>query len=288
MPVQQHTLKNSFSFNGVGVHSGVEANVTVRPAPANSGIIFLRTDIENNDPRIPAQWDRVVDTQLCTVIANEDNIRISTIEHLMSAFWGCGIDNAIVEIDNEEMPIMDGSAKAFVALIQEAGLEAQEARRRHIRLKKEIRLEDEGRYTVLRPAKVPAFGMEIDFSEKSELIGQQRYHVELLNGNYFHEVSPARTFGLLWEVDYLKSIGLARGGSLDNAIVVDKDKILNEDGLRFKDEFVRHKILDAIGDLYLAGVPLMAEYEGYKAGHEMNNKILHVLFDNPDAWEMVE
>ena len=120
------------------------------------------------------------------------------------------------------------------------------------------------------------------------MIGQQRYHVELLNGNYFHEVSPARTFGLLWEVDYLKSIGLARGGSLDNAIVVDKDKILNEDGLRFKDEFVRHKILDAIGDLYLAGVPLMAEYEGYKAGHEMNNKILHVLFDNPDAWEMVE
>lgn len=282
---KQKTIKQQCQFRGVGVHSGKIATVTLRPAPEDTGIQFIRTDISDLDPMIPAKWDHVVDTKLCTVIANKDGVKVSTIEHLMSAFWGCGVDNVIVEIDNEEMPIMDGSAKDFVALLTKAGLTEQNKERKVIKLLKEIEIQDAGRTTRLKPSNIASFGFEIDFTEKNDFIGKQNFHIQLLNGNYYHEISEARTFGLLEEVDYLKSIGLARGGSLDNAIVVDKDKILNPDGLRFKDEFVRHKILDAIGDLYLAGAQIIAEYEGVKAGHEMNNKILHVLFANPDAWE---
>ena len=285
---QQHTLNEKCQFRGVGVHSGKVATVTLRPAPVDTGILFIRTDVSDKDPIIEAKWDNVVDTKLCTVLANKDDVRVSTIEHLMSAFWGCGVDNVIIEIDNDEMPIMDGSAKEFVSLLQEIGLNEQNKPRKVIKILKEVSFEDEGRTTTLKPASIPSFGLEIDFTAKNSVIGKQDFHVELLNGNYFHEISSARTFGLLEEVEYLKSIGLARGGSLDNAIVVDREKILNPDGLRFKDEFVRHKILDAIGDLYLAGAQIIGEYQGVKAGHEMNNKILHVLFENPDAWEFVE
>ncbi len=282
---KQKTLQKSCSFSGVGVHSGLVANVQLRPAPIDTGIVFIRSDIQNKDPIIPALWDHVVDTKLCTVIANTDGVRVSTIEHLMSAFYGLGIDNVIVEIDNEEMPIMDGSAKEFVELISTAGSQEQEAARKEIIVKKEISFEDEGRITTLKPAKIPSYSFELDYTGKNDRIGKQEYSVQMVNGNYVHEIANARTFGLLEEVDYLKSIGLARGGSLDNAIVVDRDTILNPDGLRFDNEFVRHKILDAMGDIYLAGARIVGEFTTVKGGHEMNNKVLHALFSDPDAWE---
>ncbi len=282
---KQKTLQKSCSFSGVGVHSGFVANVQLRPAPVNTGIVFVRSDIQNKDPIIPALWDHVVDTKLCTVIANSDDVRVSTIEHLMSAFYGLGIDNVIVEIDNEEMPIMDGSAKEFVALIEQTGIQEQEAHRKEIIIKKEISFVNEGRTTTLKPAKIPTYSFELDYTGKNDRIGKQDYAVQMVNGNYVHEIADARTFGLLEEVDYLKSIGLARGGSLDNAIVVDHDKILNPEGLRFDNEFVRHKILDAMGDIYLAGARIIGEFTTVKGGHEMNNKVLHALFSDPDAWE---
>lgn len=282
---KQKTLQKSCSFSGVGVHSGLVANVQLRPAPIDTGIVFIRSDIQNKDPIIPALWDHVVDTKLCTVIANTDGVRVSTIEHLMSAFYGLGIDNVIVEIDNEEMPIMDGSAKEFVELISTAGSQEQEAARKEIIVKKEISFENEGRITTLKPAKIPSYSFELDYTGKNDRIGKQEYSVQMVNGNYVHEIANARTFGLLEEVDYLKSIGLARGGSLENAIVVDRDTILNPDGLRFDNEFVRHKILDAMGDIYLAGARIVGEFTTVKGGHEMNNKVLHALFSDPDAWE---
>lgn len=259
--------------------------MTLRPAAANSGIQFVRTDVTGVDSVVPASWDRVVDTTLCTVISNDAGVKVSTIEHLMAALLGCGVDNAIVELNNEEVPIMDGSAKAFVALIDDVGTETQDAARRVLKIKKEVVFEDGDKRAVLRPASTPTYSFEIDFSAKNTLIGKQNHHVQLVNGNFRHEICDARTFGLLEEVEYLKSIGLARGGSLDNAIVVSQDKILNPEGLRFDDEFVRHKILDSIGDLYLAGGPLKGHFDGVRAGHAVNNKILHVLFAQPDAWE---
>ncbi len=281
----QATLKNSTSCIGTGVHSGNPVHMTLRPAPANSGIQFVRTDITGVDNVVPASWDKVVETTLCTVIANDAGVKVSTIEHLMAALLGCGVDNVIVEINNEEIPIMDGSAKDFVALIDNVGLEPQNAPRRVLRIKKEVVFEEGDKRAVLKPASTPTYSFEIDFSAKNMLIGKQNQHVQLVNGNFRHEICDARTFGLLEEVEYLKSIGLARGGSLENAIVVSKDKILNPEGLRFDNEFVRHKILDSIGDLYLAGGPLKGHFDGVRAGHAVNNKILHVLFAQADAWE---
>lgn len=258
--------------------------MTLRPAPVDSGIVFVRNDVQGVNPVIPALWNKVIDTKLCTVIANEDGVKVSTIEHVMSALLGLGIDNAIIEIDNEEVPIMDGSAKEFVALIQQAGIQQQNKARRKIVIKKTVTFEDDGKVATLSPAKIPTYSFEIDFSEKNTLIGKQNFSMQMINGNYMHDIAAARTFGLLEEVEYLKSIGLARGGSLDNAIVVNKDQIMNPEGLRFDNEFVRHKILDAIGDLYLAGAPIIGHFDGIKAGHAMNNQILHTLFADPDAW----
>lgn len=280
----QQTLNTSVTCQSVGVHSGKTATMTLRPAPVDSGIVFVRNDVQGVNPVIPALWNKVIDTKLCTVIANEDGVKVSTIEHVMSALLGLGVDNAIIEIDNEEVPIMDGSAKEFVALIQQAGIQQQNKARRKIVIKKTVTFEDDGKVATLSPAKIPTYSFEIDFSEKNTLIGKQNFSMQMINGNYMHDIAAARTFGLLEEVEYLKSIGLARGGSLDNAIVVNKDQIMNPDGLRFDNEFVRHKILDAIGDLYLAGAPIIGHFDGIKAGHAMNNQILHTLFADPDAW----
>jgi UDP-3-O-[3-hydroxymyristoyl] N-acetylglucosamine deacetylase len=260
--------------------------LSVLPAAENSGITFVRTDITDKNNVIPARWDAVVDTQLCTVIGNEDGITIGTIEHLMSALRGCNVDNARIELNGAEVPVMDGSAMPFVKLIEDAGLQEQTAPRRAIRILKEVSVEKDGKTVTLKPANGAVFSGAIDFNHPE--IGEQKFETRLLNGNFKHDIAQARTFGFLHEVEYMRSKGLALGGSLDNAIVLDQTGIMNPGGLRFADEFIRHKLLDAIGDLYLAGGPIIGAYDGYKAGHEMNNLILRALFADDSAYELAE
>ncbi len=282
----QNTIKNSISLNGVGLHSGKDIQLSLYPADENSGIVFVRTDVTDKNNVIPAKWDSVADTQLCSVIANEDGISVGTIEHLMSALRGCNVDNVRVEITGAEVPVMDGSAMPFVEMIEEVGIEAQSAPRKIIRILKDVTVEKDGKRVTLSPADGYVFGGMIVYDHPN--IGNQGYQVQLLNGNFRHDIAEARTFGFLHEVEWMRSQGLALGGSLDNAIVLNEDGVMNPNGLRFNDEFIRHKLLDAIGDLYLAGAPILGAYDGYKAGHEMNNLILHALFADESAYEIVE
>lgn len=282
----QHTLASAITVNGIGLHSGTEVRMTLLPAPADSGIVFVRTDVTDRDNRVPARWNAVVDTRLCTVIGNGDGVTVGTIEHLMAALRGCGIDNLVVELDGPEVPVMDGSAAPFVERIDETGLKVQAAPRRAIKVLKEISIEEGGKTARLLPASGSSFGGLIDFDHPS--IGCQKYEIQLVNGNFRHDLADARTFGFLHEVEALRSNGLALGGSLDNAIVLDDSKVLNNGGLRYFNEFIRHKLLDAIGDLYLAGGPIIGAFEADKPGHAMNNALLHKLFATKDAWKMVD
>ena len=283
----QHTLQKEIEIVGIGLHSGRDVTLRICPAQADSGIVFVRTDVKNCDNLIPARWDRVVDTQLCTVIANEAGVRVGTIEHLMSALRGAGIDNARIEVNAPELPVLDGSAQPFIEAIDEVGLEKQDAPRRAIKVLKPVSVERDGKIVKLRPAMASIFAGELQYDD--DHIGTQGYQVSLVNGFYRHDIAAARTFCYRHEVEYMRSQGLALGGSLDNAVVVDKEEgVLNEEGLRFEDEFIRHKILDAIGDLYLAGAPILGVYEGVKIGHAMNNAILRELFSDPENWEYVE
>jgi UDP-3-O-[3-hydroxymyristoyl] N-acetylglucosamine deacetylase len=281
----QHTIKAPVAITGIGVHSGAPATLTIKPASVNTGINFVRTDITNRPNVVPARWDAVTETRLCTVVSNEHGVTVSTIEHLLSAFAALGLDNAIVEINGPEIPIMDGSAIHFVEKLNVTGLARQNAARLALRIKKTVSYKEGDKETFLSPADGAFFGMEIDFA--NPLIGRQKYIHALTESHYRSDIATARTFGFLPEIEQLKKLGFARGGSLDNAIVIDGDKVLNPEGLRFRNEFVRHKILDAIGDLYLAGAHLIGHYHGVKAGHAMNNKILHTLFATPDAYEFV-
>jgi UDP-3-O-[3-hydroxymyristoyl] N-acetylglucosamine deacetylase len=283
--VYQHTLSETFSVTGVGVHSGAPATLTVHAAPVNNGITFIRTDITDRDNVIAARFDSVTDTRLCTVLANKAGATVSTVEHVLSAFAALGVDNAVVEIDGPEIPIMDGSAAPFVKALDRAGLARQKTPRKVIVIKKTISVQDGDKEVILSPADGQYFGFEIAFD--NALIGRQKYLHKMKESSYRAEISSARTFGFLHEVEALRKMGLARGGSLDNAIVVDGDKVLNPDGLRYKNEFVRHKVLDAIGDIYLAGFQIIGHYHGVKAGHAMNNKILHALFADPTAYALV-
>ena len=282
----QNTIKARVSLQGVGLHSGKDIELSLIPAAEDTGIVFVRTDVNDKNNIIPAKWDHVADTQLCSVIANEDGISVGTIEHLMSALRGMNVDNVRIELDGAEVPVMDGSAMPFVKLIEEAGVEAQSAPRKVIRILKDVTVEKDGKRVTLSPAEGAVFGGEIEFDHPE--IGAQNYEVQLLNGNFRHDIAEARTFGFLKEVEWMRSQGLALGGSLDNAIVLNDDGVMNPNGLRFDDEFIRHKLLDAIGDLYLAGAPIQGAYDGYKAGHEMNNLILHALFADESAYEIVE
>lgn len=282
----QYTVKTPATLEGIGLHSGAVVHMTIRPAASGAGIAFLRTDVTDRDNIIPALWDRVVDTRLCTMIGNAAGVTVGTIEHLMSALRGCGVDNAIIELDGPEVPVMDGSAAPFVALVERAGLEAQTAPRRVIKILKEISVEQDGKTASLSPAASSVFGGRIVFEHGA--IGDQSFSTALVNGNFAHDIAQARTFGFLHEVEWMRKNGLARGGSLDNAIVLNENGVLNPEGLRFEDEFIRHKLLDAIGDLYLAGAPILGAYHGVKAGHALNNALLHALFAAPDAWEWVE
>lgn len=286
MNTTQKTLENKITLQDVGLHSGRQITMHLIPAPADHGIVFVRTDLKDGENVIPALWDRVADTQLCTVIANAHGASVGTIEHLMSALRGCNIDNLRVEIDGAEVPAVDGSAMPFVNAIEEAGVKTQDTAKRYIRVLKEVSVEKDGKKVTLTPDEACVFAGEIQFDH--EKIGYQRFETQLVNGNFKHDIAEARTFGFLHEAEYLRSKGLGLGGSLDNAIILDTEKVMNPKGLRFQNEFIRHKLLDAIGDLYLAGAPILGLYDGTKAGHEMNNKILHELFSDDSNWEYAE
>ncbi len=283
--VFQTTLGDSISCTGVGLHSGSEVSMTLCPAPANTGIQFRRTDVDVDDI-VSARFDSVVDTQLGTTVANEAGVRVLTIEHLMAAFAGCGIDNAIVELNAEEVPIMDGSAAPFVFLIECAGSRELGTPRRVLRIKRPVRVGDTNRYATLTPADEFHVDLVIDFP--SAVIGRQHHEVRLVNGAFKSELARARTFGFLKDVETLQAMGLARGGSLDNSIVVDGDMVLNDDGLRCDDEFVRHKLLDVVGDLATAGWFIEGHFEGALTGHALNNELLQAVFSDPDNYEITE
>lgn len=280
--VRQRTLKSSINCTGVGLHSGNKISMTMKPAPVNSGVVFRRTDISGAGAVIPARWDHVVDTRLCSVLGNADGITVGTVEHVMAALAGCGIDNVEIEINGAEVPIMDGSSEPFVFLIECAGIVEQDAPRRVIRVLKRVEVSYGSGHVAISPCDTQIIDFEIDFD--SSVVNRQEMSLKVVNGAFRKELSKARTFGFLHEVEALWEAGLAKGGSLDNAIVVGHDGIMNEDGLRYDDEFVRHKVLDAIGDLYLAGAPIIGRFEGVCSGHAANNKLLRTLLADESAW----
>ncbi|MDE1462796.1 UDP-3-O-acyl-N-acetylglucosamine deacetylase [Spartinivicinus poritis] len=284
--IRQRTLKNIIRATGVGLHSGEKVYLTLKPAPVDTGIVFCRTDL---DPvvEIPAKASFVGDTTLCTSLMNNDGIRVDTVEHLLSAMAGLGIDNAYVEVSSHEVPIMDGSAGPFVFLIQSAGIEEQNAAKKFIRIKKEVTYKEGDKVATFLPFDGFKVTFTIDFDHPVFKGNIQTASVDFSSTSFVKEVSRARTFGFMRDIEYLRSKNLALGGSVDNAIVVDDYRILNEDGLRYDDEFVRHKMLDAIGDLYLLGNSLIGEYRAVKSGHALNNKVLRALMAQEDAWEVV-
>jgi UDP-3-O-[3-hydroxymyristoyl] N-acetylglucosamine deacetylase len=283
--IKQRTLKNVIRATGVGLHTGAKVYLTLRPAAPDTGIVFRRVDLEP-PVDIPARAENVGDTRLSTTLT-KDGARISTVEHLLSAFAGLGIDNAYVDVSAAEVPIMDGSAGPFVFLIQSAGVEEQNVAKRFIRIKRpvEVREGDKtARFEPFNGFKV-SFGIDFDHPAMSE--ESRRSVIDFSSTSFVKEVSRARTFGFLRDIEMLRENGLALGGSMDNAIVVDDFRVLNEDGLRYEDEFVKHKILDAIGDLYLLGHSLIGAFSGYKSGHELNNRLLKTLITQPETWEEV-
>ncbi len=283
--LKQRTLKNVIRATGVGLHTGRKVFVTLRPAAPDIGIVFRRTDLS---PRvdIPARAEHVGDTSLSTSLIR-DGVKISTVEHLLSAFAGLGIDNAYVDLSAPEVPIMDGSAGPFVFLIQSAGFEEQDAPKRFIRIKKSISVKDGDKWARFEPFSGFKVAFAIDFDHPFFQQTSKHAEIDFSTTSFVKEVSRARTFGFMRDVEWLRGRNLALGGSLDNAVVVDDYRVLNEDGLRYEDEFVKHKILDAIGDLYLLGHSLIGSFHGYKSGHELNNRLLRKLIAMRSAWELV-
>jgi UDP-3-O-[3-hydroxymyristoyl] N-acetylglucosamine deacetylase len=282
MQAFQHTLAQPASLAGVGVHTGTEARVTLRPAPADSGVVFIRTDIQDRDNRLTAQGEAVVQTRLGTVLGNGAGVTLSTVEHLLAVFNALGVDNAVVEVDGPEMPIMEGSSQPFVDLVDAAGRRAQDVPRRYIEILEPIQEVEGEAEARLVPAPRFEVAFEIDF--KSAAIGRQKIDLAVNEASFRTEIAGSRTFGFAHEVEALRKMGLARGGSLENALVYDGDVLLNPEGQSRPDEPVRHKALDAIGDLYLLGAPLLGRYEGVRAGHGVNNALVRALLARPDAW----
>ena len=281
----QHTLLGSAVCSGIGVHSGRSVSLKVRPAPSDTGIVFVRTDVSDRNNRVAVHPEAVGRTQLNTEIVNSDGVGVSTIEHLMAAFCALGVDNAIVEIDGAEVPIMDGSGLPFVQLLDRAGRRPQEEARRFIEIVETVQVVDGDKMAQLSPCERFEVGFEIDF--KSAAIGRQSVDLALTETSFRKELSAARTFGFLHEVEALRAMGLARGGGLENAIVIDGDQILNPEGLRMENEFVRHKALDAVGDLYVLGAPLLGRFDGRYSGHALNNRLVRALLARPTAYRMV-
>jgi len=283
--VKQRTLKNPVQATGVGLHTGERVDLVLRPAPANSGIVFRRVDV-SPAVTIRAEAHAVKDTRLSTCL-EQDGVRVSTIEHLMSAFAGLGVDNAIVELSSAEVPIMDGSAGTFIFLLQSAGIVEQSAAKQFIRIKKSVELKDGDKWVRFEPFNGYKLGFTINFAHPVFANTKQNVTIDLGEHSYIKEVSRARTFGFMQDVEAMRAQGLALGGNLDNAIVMDEYRVINPDGLRFEDEFVKHKVLDAIGDLYLLGHPLIGAFSGYKSGHALNNALLRALLADSEAWEFV-
>ncbi len=283
--IRQRTLKNVIRATGVGLHTGQKVYLTLRPAAPDTGIVFRRVDLDS-PVDIPAKAENVGDTRLSTTLV-KDGVRISTVEHLLSAFAGLGIDNAYVDVSAPEVPIMDGSAGPFVFLIQSAGVEEQNVAKKFIRIKSPVEVRDGDKVARFEPFKGFKVSFGIDFDHPAMSEDRRSSVIDFSSTSFVKEVSRARTFGFLRDIETLREKGLALGGSMDNAIVVDDFRVLNEDGLRYEDEFVKHKILDAIGDLYLLGHSLIGAFNGYKSGHELNNRLLKALIAQPEAWEEV-
>lgn len=283
--IKQRTLKNVIRATGVGLHSGEMVYLTLRPAAPNTGIIFRRVDL---DPvvEIEAKAENVGETALSTTLI-QNGQRVSTVEHLLSAFAGLGIDNAYIDLNATEVPIMDGSAGPFVFLVQSAGIEEQPVAKQFIRIKKSVFLEDGDKWAKFEPFEGFKVSFTIDFEHPAFTGRPQQVDVDFSSTSFVREVSRARTFGFMKDIEKLREKNLALGGSMDNAIVVDDFRVLNEDGLRYEDEFVRHKVLDAIGDLYLLGHSLIGAFVGHKSGHELNNRLLRKLITQEDCWELV-
>jgi UDP-3-O-[3-hydroxymyristoyl] N-acetylglucosamine deacetylase len=281
--IKQRTPKKVIQATGVGLHSGEKVLLTLRPAPVNTGIVFRRVDL-SPVVEIPASYEHVGDTMLCTTL-HHGQVKIATVEHLLSALAGLGIDNAYIDVNAPELPIMDGSAAPFVFLIQSAGIREQNAPKKYIRITKPIRVEDNGKYVQFYPYNGYKISFTIDFDHPAFNDKPQKVSFDFSTTSYVREVCRARTFGFLSDYEKLRECDLAKGGSLDNAIVVDDYRVLNDDGLRFESEFVTHKVLDAIGDLYLLGSSLIGAFEGHKSGHELNNRLLRELMVRQDAWE---
>jgi UDP-3-O-[3-hydroxymyristoyl] N-acetylglucosamine deacetylase len=278
---RQTTLKNAIHCSGTAIHHGGHVTMAMLPAPADHGIVFRRTDIAGKGVSIPADWRHVADMPMCTALEAE-GVQIATVEHLMAALSGCGIDNLQIEINGPELPIMDGSAWPFVFLIECAGISELEAPRRFLKILSHVSVSMGGRSVAVMPAEGFSLGFEVDYD--SGAIACRNGEIDLVEGAFKNELSRARTFGFLHEVDALRAAGLARGASLDNSIVITGDGILNEGGLRYPDEFVRHKMLDALGDLYLAGAPMIGRFEGHCSGHKLNHRLLRTLFQRREAW----
>jgi len=282
---QQRTLKNTIRATGVGLHSGDKVYMTLRPAPVNHGIVFRRVDLEPV-VEVPADAELVTETTLCTGLTR-NGAKIQTVEHLMSAMAGLGIDNAIVELSSAELPIMDGSSGPFVFLLQSAGIVEQDAAKRFIRITSPVEVREGDKVARFTPYDGYKLGFTIEFDHPMIPAKQSRAELDFSTAAYIKEISRARTFGFMRDLEYMRERNLGLGGSMDNAIVLDVFRVLNDDGLRYTDEFVRHKILDAVGDLYLAGGPILGAYEGFKSGHALNNKLVRALLAQQEAWEWV-
>ena len=284
----EKTLQNAIPCVGVGLHSGVKVHMTLRPAPIGFGIVFKRTDVTDKDNIIPVSENTVVDTRMCTCVGNKDGVTVGTIEHLMAALHGFGITNILIEVDNFEVPVMDGSASDFVTLIECAGIVKQDAPLKAIKILKEVSFDDgKGASVCLYPAeKDLSVDFMIDF-QKSKAIGRQEYSIVLSTRSFKEAIAYARTFGFAQEVEMLRSMGLAKGGSLDNAVVIDGDKVMNKEGLRSENEFVVHKTLDAVGDLYQLGMPIIGHFSGVKSGHMHTNMLLKILMNDKSNYEIV-
>lgn len=278
----QNTLIRSVTFTGVGLHTGAPVTMTVHPAAEDHGICFRRTDVVTGDAQVPAQWDAVVPSRLCTLVANAAGVSVSTIEHIMAALAGSAIHNALIDIDGPEVPILDGSAAPFVSGFLDAGIVAQGAPVRAIRVLKAIEVREGEAVARLEPSDMLEIAFQIDFAEAA--IGRQDKVLNMANGAFVRELSDSRTFCRNAEVVAMRERGLALGGTLENAVVFEGDKVLSPGGLRYADEPVRHKMLDALGDLALAGGPILGRYTGIRAGHALTNRLLRALFADPSAW----
>jgi UDP-3-O-[3-hydroxymyristoyl] N-acetylglucosamine deacetylase len=285
----QSTLKTSIDCVGIGLHSGRRVQMALRPASVNHGIVFRRTDLGRD---IPARFDLVADTRLATVLGDpaDPSVRVGTVEHVMAALSGCGIDNVLIEVDGPEVPVLDGSAAHLVFLIDCAGIETQVAPRRTIEVRRPVRVSDRNAFAELRPARPSRDGLHLAMSIvfAAPAIGRQELSVQLTPESFRRDLSRARTFALAEDIDRLRAAGMAQGGSLDNAVVVDAARVLNPGGLRMEDEFVRHKLLDAVGDLALAGAPLRGSFVAHRSGHGLNNRLLRALMADASAWRMVD